>query len=403
VLDSRGQKIKGLFMRGGKFYIKIKINRKLILHMINRTTAREAVTYMREYLGKVAGGEVEEIEARRHRDARPAATLAEILAAYRAARAGFGDPRPATVEMNCYNLRRVVETSGFNLGTPATEWMTLAVLDKFRNVSLTGAPDLNARRITIRSHVRAARSVLCYRSDFRDLRLPELEQLNQWLEYQTVKKAKPDRRWPSQEVITRTVEAGRKLAGPLSVVWALVYDLAMRASEARAARWDWVRLQSENGYVRAIMDIESRPDEDFAVKTEHCAAGGGSTRHIPIPPPVLVALGWVPGTPKPEGFILPGKSPTARRELIEDDFSAWVVALDPWWMKQSKFAHRLRGWRGGFWALRYGYERCCAWIGHRSFQTTLTNYADIRDNQREEPLPQDEACPYLATQRMRPQ
>ena len=176
-------------------------------------------------------------------------------------------------------------------------------------------------------------------------------------------------RYPGADLVEATLTAGKALvetAPELYPAWICCYWLALRAGEAAAARWDWIREVERDGRRAAYLDVIRRP-------------GGwnpkGGERSVPVAPTVLSAL---QATRQPgHEYLLPGDTPTQRLDLVRRKLAAWMRGVGWARAEYPKCAHELRKLMGAEWYTRYGVEVACKWLGHASIQTTHRYYADL--------------------------
>jgi integrase len=176
-------------------------------------------------------------------------------------------------------------------------------------------------------------------------------------------------RYPGADLVEATLTAGKALvetAPELYPAWICCYWLALRAGEAAAARWDWIREVERDGRRAAYLDVIRRP-------------GGwnpkGGERSVPLAPTVLAALQATRRTG--HEYLLPGDTPTQRLDLVRRKLAAWMRGVGWARAEYPKCAHELRKLMGAEWYTRYGVEVACKWLGHASIQTTHRYYADL--------------------------
>ena len=393
VLDSRGERIEGLFIRGGVYYAKVQRDGKRYIRSLKTDRKEEARGRCRAFLADVRAGNWEAVDAVRSKRTRALATVGEITDTYRSAAGRRGTPRPYVVDMNIRNLERIAGGRGVSV-----ERLTPDLLDTFAVETQAdtepGTPARDSRDRSIASLIRSARSVLSVRQDFRDLKLSD--KLSEFLDYSPVRPKLPPNLQPPHDVAVHTIEAGRKAAGDLAMVWALCFDLGLRAGEAVAARWNWIE---GDGKSMSFLGIRDRPEEGYQAKSSRCRVT--RERRIPVPAAVLAKMHSLarelrdPAKP----ILMPEDSRSAAQTFIKRDFVSWLRAADPWWQAhKAKAAHALRGLRGAFWSSKYGHTWTMQWLGHTSFQTTLDHYA--RALEYEEPQALDDDA-WLMSRRLR--
>ncbi len=388
VLDSRGDRIECLFMRGEKYYVKVQRQGKRYIRSLPAETKDAARAMARQFARSVRMGIWEEVEAvRTKRDAAPA-SISEIMAAYRVGATRRGRPRLYVIECNCRALLRVASSQSVR-----TEALTPDLLDRFavkqQEGTEPGTPARDARDRSIASLIRTAKSCFAEREDFRALKLPP--KLDEFMRYSPVRPKLPLNLQPPLDVATATAYAGRALIGDRGAIFSLCYDLGMRCGEIVGARWGWME---NNGDGMFFMVIRDRPEEGYTVKSSACRVT--RERRIPIPAKVFATLG-APG-PAGQHILMPEASDAARRSAVTRDFCAWLRGVNTWWLQKRKGAHALRGLRGAYWINKYGHVWTMQWLGHVDFQVTLDHYA--RALEYEEPQALDDDA-WLLARRLR--
>ena len=189
-------------------------------------------------------------------------------------------------------------------------------------------PERRRARTSIRSYVVQARSLVAPRKMrfYDDLHLPDLSGFrNERVEMP--KRTKP--RALDIGVIAAINAAAPKLAetDPAVYVAFLMFSrLGLRNVEIRNARWSWI----ENGRIGII----ERPEENFYPK--------GSEGWVPIAPDVLKELMRFRHL-STNDYIVPGRTPTERKDAVDRRHSAWV---GQWIKDRSKTSYELRRYAG---------------------------------------------------------
>ena len=402
VLDSRGERIPGLFLRGGRYYAKAQIDRKLHIRSLKTGHLAEALPRCRAFLKDVRGRHWKAVEASRSQRKKAMPAVGQLVIIYRKAAGRRSSPRPYVVENNIRALLRIAHAM-----QPA-DALKPDLLDEFalrmQAGTAPGTPERDSRDRSIASLIRGARSVFAQRADFRNVALPD--GLKAFLEYSPVQAKLPPNLQPPREVAERTIAAGRALTGDLAAVWALCFDLGLRSSEAAAARWGWLETMVPHptdltqktdpalGTPMTFMVIRDRPEEGFQAKSSRCRVT--CERRVPVPHLVSHALHECRSTA--EAFFMPTATVQARAAFITRDFCRWLRSVDPWWGEHKlKAAHALRGLRGAFWMAKYGAPWAMTWLGHANFQTTLNHYSRPLDYAEQQALDDD---PWLRARRI---
>ena len=164
--------------------------------------------------------------------------------------------------------------------------------------------------------------------------------------------------------ILAAAEALWKYDPELYIAFGLCFHLGLRAGEAAAAQWAWIRTDGTRIDMEVICRSDWRPK--------------GGERTIPIHPELYSQLTKLR---TPDLYILAGGTPTARSRLIKRDLAKWMRGLG--WSTQ-KAAHELRKWQGSRWYTERNAETAQYLLGHKDISTTCKWYADLA--RRPEPL-----------------
>ena len=291
------------------------------------------------------------------------ATIGQLLERYKA---GAGD-RPNTIRNNSSALRLIVRTvhacDPDKLSSSVLTAELIRQFERIRMATATTEPDRRRSRASIRSYVVQARSVVAPRKMrfYEELNLPELNGFrNERVEMP--KRTKP--RALNTGVIAAINAAAPKLAvsdPAVYVAFLLFSRLGLRNVEIRNARWDWI----ENGRIGII----ERPEENFYLK--------GSEGWVPIAPDVLKELMRFRHL-STDGFIVPGRTATERKDAVDRRHSIWVGR---WITDRSKTSYELRRYAG---SLVYNATRDILkvrdFLRHASVETTQRWYAYLLDD-----------------------
>jgi integrase len=395
VLNSKGERIPYLFHRGGRYYAvcrgfdKEKETTRRFIQALPDGTQSEAAKSAKQYQQMVARQQWENVLALKVRRPVSWATIGQIIQVYQDVTRRLGHPSVTTVNHNIEALKRIITWGTGREAADGTECtiLTKTLLVDYANAFLAGktGEDRTAATRTITSVVRSARSIFARKIELQ----PEYEALHfppdlaGFKLFMPVKAEKYQYVMPPEGLYEPTLKAARKLRESadsdernLYLVHLLVFDLALRASEAAAARWSWIeRVDGRDGKISWRLDVRDRPEDNFFVK--------GSSGHIPIPAKVLEHLQAFRRDDDP--FILPGGFDTPRLNLVMRDYATWLRGQG--WETQ-KAAHEMRKLKGSFWRHSYGLDRAHAWLRHASYQTTIDYYAQLPG--REEPASLDD-------------
>jgi integrase len=170
---------------------------------------------------------------------------------------------------------------------------------------------------------------------------------------------------PAADLRDRTIEAGRGLRAEnprLYIAFVLCYDLALRAGEAAAARWDWIRADSTGKYLDIIARVDYRPK--------------GRPRSVPISAEVMEHLSE--SLALSDGVhLLPGVTHTDREDLVKRELATWMRGLGWEETQYPKAGHELRKLMGSRWYTERGAEVAQTWLGHKDISTTCRYYATL--------------------------
>ena len=359
-----------LTKRGKVYYVVARVNGKRISQSTGETEIGVARTRAVAILKAARNGRWELLEETKAR--RQTMTVGEAIERYeRKAAEDYvrnSRPRPETVTNYVSALRLVLRTAGHEDpdsldmrhvdAAAATHYARTTVEDS------TSDPD-RARR-TAASTLRNARAVF---SGWTTGIETADKAVKEFCTAHVVDAPPIKYRYPNANLVDRTVAAGKGLAQTdpeMYPAWICCYWLALRAGEAAAARWDWIREIDRDGRRAAYLDVIRRP-------------GGwnpkGGERSVPVAPTVLAALQATraPG----QEYLLPGNNPTERLDLVRRRLAAWMRGLGWSRAEYPKAGHELRKLMGAEWYTRYGVEVACKWLGHADIRTTHRYYADL--------------------------
>jgi integrase len=359
--------VKGLVKRGGVYYLRKMVQGKRVFRSLATGQLREAERRARALGAQLDSGRLEVLQ---ETTARPDwATVGDCIEEYETGARMRGLSPKSMIGYR--SALGVVLRSGAGvtrLEGASTRLLTRATIDRYAAQILEGLPpasdaDARARR-TIRSTLRQARAWwsrwAMERYAAAGLILPDL---HGWMTYTPVQAAPRKYRLPPDALIGRTIAAGCELAEDrpaLAAAFLCCHDLALRAGEAAALRWDWFRRADG----RLYLDLIRR--DGWAPK--------GSERTIPVDEEVWAALQQVGGAGE---HVVPGSTFRVRYGVIARDLAAWMRALGWSAIEYPKAAHELRKLQGSRWFTELGPAVAQEWLGHASVATTCTYYAAL--------------------------
>ena len=361
--------MKNLQNRDGVWYFRARVDGKVIYRSLKTGDKKLAMPRARQLLIEAEAKHWDILDAVKTK--KDYATLDEVLKLYKAT--GFTrGVREKTLLNNISSLGRIVTVGAqADMMTSSVQILDANLVRNYVRAMITSAnqeqKDRQGRNVA--SLLRQARSVFApwamEQYQQANLKLPDMSG------FRTAGRIKVQQKkyhLPPQRLIDDTLKAGRELKEKnpaLCAVFVLCYDVALRAGEAVAAKWDWIRTTDGKHC------IEIRRDTDFQPK--------GADRSVPISQDVFDLLQALRGASE---YILPGKHMTARHNLVGREFAAWMREIG--WGEYQKAAHELRKLMGSRWYTERGAEVAQKWLGHESVATTCTYYADL--TKQPEPL-----------------
>jgi integrase len=361
---------KHLTKRGKVYYVVARVNGKRVSQSTGEGELGQARFVAATILKAARAGRWEAIQETKARQ--PTMTVGEAIAAFeqRAAQNYMrnGRPRPETVTNYVSALRLVLRTAGIeNPDAADLKRVDGGVAMRYAAAVIADSPSLPDRaRRTAASTLRNARAVFSRWKSGIDAADAAVEAFCQ---AHAVEAPAVKYRFPAADLVAGTLAAGKALKEKqpdLYAAWVCCYYLGLRASEAAAAKWSWVRyVDRPDGARAAYLDIIRR--DGYAPKR--------SERSVPFAPSVGTALDSVrqPG----QEYLLPGTTPTERLDLIRRRLASWMRGIGWSRAEYPKAAHELRKLMGAEWYTRFGVEVACKWLGHTNIQTTHRYYADL--------------------------
>jgi len=352
---------------GGSYYIRFEppSNQRTHIRVVHRSLRTNVIAAAKAraklIIEPILNGQWETAEKLKSRSGY--ATIGQLLERYKA---GAVD-RANTVRNNGSALRLIVRT--VNGGDPdgqSSSVLTAHLIRRFEGIRMAAAktePERHRARASIRSYVVQARSVVAPRKMrfYEGLNLPELNDFrNEKVEMP--KRTKP--RAMDTGVIAAINAAAPNLAASdpaVYVAFLLFSRLGLRNVEIKNARWHWI----ENGRIGIIQ----RPEENFYPK--------GNEGWVPIAPDVLKEVIRFRHL-STDGFIVPGKTATERKDAVDRRHSMWIGR---WIRNRSKTSYELRRYAG---SLVYNATRDILkvrdFLRHASVETTQRWYAYLLDD-----------------------
>ena len=375
-------KTKNLFNRGGWYVLRCQMQGRTLwrslhieVHPDNYRTAVDAARTMKLQLrADTYGGGIE-----RRRAERPASTIAEIAAAYRAAGIGSSKVSEQTIEDNLGVLNHLLGSvlpEFTDLKEVRADKLTRETAEKFGEFLIAGAkakaeaakldPEatrqaVERRQNSFKSYMTQARSVfkksLLTSHHYKNLVLPD--SLAGFMAFK--------------------VEGSsiRKFQPPPAAVWKKIVDGIKTMRKEHPARWFAMQL-SLNAGLRRTSAVNAKwawCTEDPATKGAQMevrfAKKGAYT--IELPPDLW--KDWKATRAKPAGeYIIPGADGDARSAVV-DEVVAWLRSLG---IQDDRPFHYLRKFHGDFVDRKYGIEEAARRLGHKGTAVARASYVEGR-------------------------
>jgi len=374
ILERWRERLRNLWLRGGRWYCVATVDGRRISKGLDLPESdwEPAGRRARALIDKASKGKWEVLAAT---SSKPGfATFGDLETVFRGEAVKHG-LRDRTVNDYISSMRTVLGVDGELSTTPVTV-ATRAAVQSFVSRRLKGNQDENTNisiRRSCKSVVRQARALFgkkwameAYRAE--GLCLPDMAPFCTCF----VTEADPSRYVMTEErkrLLELTHRQARSLPRESPPIWAaylLCYWLAMRASEAAAARWTWI-VQDDAG--RWWMQIINRPEEGYRTKA--------TQGKVPVPIKVKEWLDKVAESRPGDVHIIPAKHHTGRGRVIERELAGWMRGLGWDRLRYQHCAHELRAARGSEWYTKRGLEAACTWLRHQDPNTTKRFYADF--------------------------
>ena len=364
-----------IYKRGDTWYERYFFQGKV--HRKSLDTGNQAEAGRRHTLRQKAREEGRYTELERVLATPTTPTLGEVVEWYLAQPAEFLKHKTArTARSNVSSLKMIMKALGQedNWRSVRVSELTAALVERYARLTMTAAgEDPDERR---RAAGRITSYLLQARSLFKAPLLASMERDGlRCGDLTGFKAAHPvDRPESVSKLITKEALAAwrarfeeiRIKEPELHIAYLLCYGLALRVSEAKAIRWEWLDYDAAREMGQAA--IIRRPY--FTPK--------GRERRIPFGPVFWRAIQTY-NLGDPMGHIMPG-TPTDRDVLLYRRLGKFMRGHG--WSAQ-KTAHALRAWRGQEWWTLYSPAECQDWMGHADMDTTYRHYAGLMDGLRE--------------------
>lgn len=360
--------------RNGWYYVRGIVNGRRIQQALNTRDKDVATKRARLALDQAESGKWLDVERLRTKNGY--ATIAEILRVYDAKAAAVQDLRESTRKGVARQILNVLHVAGGHGPDASAAVLTEELADAYRNAMLADHQQDVRRRRTIKSTLRQAKSLFAgwTRAEYAraNLHLPDL---SGFLRGGGLAVKPVQYTLPPQELIDRTIRLARadlrETQPDVYQAFLLCYDLALRAGESAACRWDWFRETTG----QRVLVIEAR--DGFQPK--------GAARTVPVSPEVWQHL----QVARKAGsqYVLPADTPTAREDIIKRNLAAWMRGIGWDRAQWPKAAHELRKLMGSRWYTLLRPEVAKEWLGHRQLATTCQYYARL--TKHPEPLKMD--------------
>jgi integrase len=357
-----------LWLRGGKFYLRLTRNGKPIWKSLKTTQKAAAIERAKKDLDALEKNdwkpEAKVVAPRRF------ATLGEILDCFR--KSGSQTLiSPRAIRQYAGSFKDVVskgigkEYQDTMSSTLLTEELIRKYMAACRHIdSNTGKPFRPDH--SIQSSITQARCVLQenFSDIYRDLMLPDLTGFRAKKRF---KKRVNEGFVPfDRQTVIDMEAAAERLWENRDAVWicyALMSQLGLRNGEVAKATWDQF-------IERPIFDVKGIPtiQRFFRVRADYAEAVG---RELPVSDSLWEKLKAFKDEAVTE-FVCPGKNKSERSITCLRQINRFAERFI---RDREKISYELRKWAGSIVATRYGIYEAQKFLGHRSVTTTETYYA----------------------------
>ena len=367
ILNHRGESYT-LWMRGGKFYLRLTRNGRPIWKSLR--TGQKAAALERAK---------KELDALEKNDWHPVAkvvaaprfaTLGEILTAFRNSGAQTLIS-PRTIRQYAGSFEELVTTATGKEFNPSTSSAILTedLIRKYMAACREINPETGEPRRpdpSIQSSITQARCVLQenFSDIYRHLKLPDLAgfRAKKRFKKHTAAGFVP---FDRQTVIDMEAAAARlwEIREDVWIPYALMSVLGLRNGEVEKAQWTDFEERTVYG-----MDGKPRPSRVFRVRADYEEAIAGE---IEVPDDLWAKLQPYKDAATTE-YVCPGKNKTERAQVCERNINRFVERFIK---DRQKVSYELRKWAGSIVATKHGIYAAQGFLRHRSVTTTERYYA----------------------------
>ena len=366
-LNHRGESYT-LWMRGGKFYLRLTRNGKPLwksLRTTSKPTALERAKKELDTLEKNDWKPTAKVVAPQR-----TATLGEILAAFRSGGAQTL-LSPRTIRQYAGSFEEVVATATGKEYNPATssDFLTEELVRKYMAACRAIDPETSAPRRpdhSIQSSLTQARCVLQenFSDIYRHLQMPDLTgfRAKKRFKKQIVAGFVPLDR---QTVLDMEAAAHRlwEIRESVWIPYAMMSVVGLRNGEVEKAKWSDFEERAVYG-----LDGKAKLVRTFRVRADYEEAVTGE---IEVPDDF-----WAKLLPYKEAatteYVCPGKNKTERAQVCERNINRFVERFI---QGREKVSYELRKWAGSIVATKHGIYAAQRFLRHKSVTTTERYYA----------------------------
>ncbi len=363
-----------LWLRGGKFYLRLSRGGKAIWKSLKTTQKAAAIERAKKALDELERNDWK--PAVKEEAPAKAATLGQILDRFLKGNSTTL-LHPRTAKNYACSLKEVVSTGTgkeYNPETPASILTEKLVRDYMAACRALDPETQQPRRpdSSIRSTITQARCVLQenFKDLYHDIVLPDLTG------FRAKKRFKPQQDvgfvpFDRQTVIDMEAAAERlwKNRDATWISYALMSQLGLRNGEVEKALWsDFITrpVFDEKGAKSEIRVLRVRAGYDEAL-----------TGEIEVPSDLWEKLKVYQDAAITE-YVVPGKNKTERAAVCDRQINRFVERFIP---DRQKLSYELRKWAGSIVATRHGIYAAQRFLRHRSVTTTERYYATYLKSQ----------------------
>ena len=366
-LNHRGESYT-LWLRGGKFYLRLSRNGKAIWRSLKTTQKAAALERAKKELDTLERNDWKVTEKPKAPSC--VATLGEILVAFRKSGAQTL-LSPRSIRQYAGSFEELVSTATgkeFNTETSSsilTEDLTRKYMAACRAINPeTGSPTRPDH--SIQSSITQARCVLQenFSDIYRHLQMPDLKgfRIKKRFKKQIVAGFVP----LDRQTVIDMETAAQSLWEIRESVWipyAMMSVLGLRNGEVEKAKWSDFEERTVYG-----MDGKPKLTRTFRVRADYEEAVTGE---IDVPEDF-----WAKLLPYKEAatteYVCPGKNKTERAQVCERNINRFVERFI---QGREKVSYELRKWAGSIVATKHGIYAAQRFLRHKSVTTTERYYA----------------------------